>query len=385
MRLSLRIALVTAAIAVAITALPTAYVLNGPKWATRTVNYYINPANADVTEAAAEAAIQVGAAAWGSQSNADFRFYYMGRTSGNTLSGNGKNEMFFRNTSSGGLVAETYWWADAMNHLVDADIVFYDGGYQFFTGTSGCSGGLYIEDVAAHEFGHALGLGHSSDPTATMWASASWCSTEWRTLASDDLAGVEALYPASGAPQNTAPSLTISAPANNTSVTKGTAVTFTGAATDSQDGNLTYRITWSSNLVGQFGVGATVSAVLPVGTNIVTASVNDNAGVVTTAQITVNVSSSTSSPPTSPPPPSTSVISLSANAYRLKNQPRVDLTWDGAATASVDVYRNGARVTTTANDGAWSDSLGRKARGTYAYKVCEAGSTTCSNTASIVF
>ena len=56
MRLSLRIVLVTAAIAVAITALPTAYVLNGPKWATRTVNYYINPANADVTEAAAETA-----------------------------------------------------------------------------------------------------------------------------------------------------------------------------------------------------------------------------------------------------------------------------------------------------------------------------------------
>jgi hypothetical protein len=217
-----------------------------------------------------------------------------------------------------------------------------------------------------------------------MWASASWCSTDWRTLGSDDLAGVEALYPASGSgsgsSQNTAPSLTISAPANNTSVTKGTAVTFTGSATDSQDGNLTYRITWSSDLVGQFGVGATVSAVLPVGTNVVTASVNDNAGVVTTAQITVNVSSSTSSPP-----PSTSVISLSANAYRLKNQPRVDLTWDGAATASVDVYRNGARVTTTPNDGAWSDSLGRKARGTYSYKVCEAGSTTCSNTASIVF
>ena len=330
-----------------------------------------------MTEAAAEAAIQLGAATWGSQSNADFRFYYMGRTSGNTLSGNGKNEMFFRNTSSGGMVAETYWWADASNKLVDADIVFYDGGFQFFTGSSGCSGGLYLEDIAAHEFGHALGLGHSSNPTATMWPSASWCSTDWRTLASDDLAGVEALYPASGSgsgsSQNTAPSLTVSAPANNTSVTKGTAVTFTGSATDSQDGNLAYRITWSSNLVGQFGVGASVSAVLPVGTNVVTASVNDNAGVVTTAQITVNVSSSTS------------VVSLSANAYRLKNQPRVDLTWGGAATASVDVYRNGARVTTTANDGAWSDSPGRKARGTYSYKVCEAGSTTCSNTASIVF
>ena len=177
----------------------------------------------------------------------------------------------------------------------------------------------------------------------------------------------------SGSSQNTAPSLTVSAPANNTSVTKGTAVTFTGSATDSQDGNLAYRITWSSNLVGQFGVGASVSAVLPVGTNVVTASVNDNAGVVTTAQITVNVSSSTS------------VVSLSANAYRLKNQPRVDLTWGGAATASVDVYRNGARVTRRPMTGRGAIRSAARREELTPYKVCEAGSTTCSNTASIVF
>ena len=32
--------------------------------------------------------------------------------------------------------------------MIDADIVFYDGSFAFFTGTSGCSGGYYIEDVA---------------------------------------------------------------------------------------------------------------------------------------------------------------------------------------------------------------------------------------------
>jgi Matrixin/Bacterial Ig domain len=255
-RLSIRIALATAALAVAITAWPTAYVLTGPKWAMRTVNYYINPTNADVSDAAAEAAVQAGAATWGSQSNADFRFYYMGRTSGTTLTNNGRNEVFFRSESAGGTIASTYWWADASNHLIDADIVFYDGGFQFFTGSSGCSAGLYIEDIAAHEFGHALGLGHSSDPTATMYPSASWCSTDLRTLASDDLAGVEALYPASGAPQNTAPSLTISAPANNTSVTQGTTVAFSGSATDQQDGDLSYRISWSSNLPASSAWGA---------------------------------------------------------------------------------------------------------------------------------
>ena len=71
----------------------------------------------------------------------------MGRTNGTAVSNNGKNEVFFRNVAPGSTVAETYWWADASGHLIDADIMFYDGGITFFTGSIGCSGGLYIEDT----------------------------------------------------------------------------------------------------------------------------------------------------------------------------------------------------------------------------------------------
>jgi hypothetical protein len=78
---------------------------------------------------------------------------------------------------------------------VDADVVFWDGAFRFFAGTSGCSGGFYIEDIAVHEFGHALGLGHSTVAAATMYPSTSACNVQNRTLDADDIAGAWAIYP----------------------------------------------------------------------------------------------------------------------------------------------------------------------------------------------
>jgi hypothetical protein len=41
-------------------------------------------------------------------------------------------------------------------------------------------------------------------------------------------------------------------------------------------------------------------------------------------------------------------------------------------------------IETTTNSGAYTDNLGRVS-GTFVYQVCEAGTTTCSNTASVTF
>lgn len=59
----------------------------------------------------------------------------------------------------------------------------------------------------------------------------------------------------------------------------------------------------------------------------------------------------------------------------------VDLTWSGATTANVDIYRNSIMLITTANDGLYSDKL--KTTGTYTYKVCNQGTDVCSNEASV--
>lgn len=358
-----------------------AYVLNGPKWGVSQVPYYINPANLDVSPAAADAAIQSGLSAWSSQTNAGVSFYYMGQTNGSSLQNNGKNEIFFRNESNGSTIAVTYWWYDGSNRLVDADILFYDAAFTFFTGTSGCSGGVYIEDVVTHESGHALGLGHSAVSTATMAPSMGWCSMSNRTLDPDDIAGVEKLYPAGGGSTttNTAPSVSISSPASNASFVDGTAITFSGSASDQQDGNLTAQITWSSSALGQLGIGGSVVAVLPVGTNVVTASVTDSGGLTTTKQITVTVTALSSTPPPS------SSMALSASGYKVKGMQRASLSWQGATSTYVDIYRNGTRVMTVANSGSATDSINKKGSGSYTYQLCQAGTSTCSNTSQVVF
>jgi hypothetical protein len=79
-------------------------------------------------------------------------------------------------------------------------------------------------------------------------------------------------------------------------------------------------------------------------------------------------------------------ITLSVNGYKVKGVHTVDLTWSGATGTNVDIYRNSSPLTTTANDGAYTDSTGNKGGGaSYTYQVCEAGTSNCSNTATASF
>jgi matrixin len=172
---------------------PSAYSLSGPSWAQPQMTYLINATNLDLPMLSAENALRAGADVWLQQSGA-FRFVYGGSSVQTTNTFDSVNLVLFRDAVSGSAIATTYWWSSG-NRIVDADIVYWDGGFTFFAGSSGCSGGFYIEDIAAHEFGHALGLGHSTSVDATMYPSVSSCSTRNRTLDADDIAGVRALYP----------------------------------------------------------------------------------------------------------------------------------------------------------------------------------------------
>lgn len=85
--------------------------------------------------------------------------------------------------------------------------------------------------------------------------------------------------------------------------------------------------------------------------------------------------------PVTPPVP----FELSAEGYRVKGVHHADLTWTGGESDQVDVYRDGVLVATTENDGFHTDDAGTKGRAAYAYQVCEAGTTTCTNPAAVAF
>jgi lysyl endopeptidase len=78
-------------------------------------------------------------------------------------------------------------------------------------------------------------------------------------------------------------------------------------------------------------------------------------------------------------PPTT----LIATSSRNRNTLTVNLAWSDGSAASVDVKRGGSVVATTANDGAYTDSVRVKKSGSFAYQVCNAGTSECSNTVTV--
>src|SRR5205823_15070560 len=53
-------------------------------------------------------------------------------------------------------------------------------------------------------------------------------------------------------------------------------------------------------------------------------------------------------------------ITLIAVGYQVQRRNTVDLSWSGATSITVEVYRNNALLTNTSNDGFYTDSIGKR-------------------------
>src|SRR5438874_9945081 len=85
------------------------------------------------------------------------------------------------------------------------------------------------------------------------------------------------------------------------------------------------------------------------------------------------------------PTPTPLQITLTARGYKVHGLQTVDLSWTGATSSSIDVYRNGLLVATVPNNRLYTDHPNGRGHATYTYRVCEAGTGNCSNQVTVTF
>jgi len=148
---------------------------------------------------------------------------------------------------------------------------------------------------------------------------------------------------------------------------------FDGSGSSDSDGSIA-SYSWDFG-DGNTGSGSNVSHTYAAGgTYTVTLTVTDDAGATDSSSQSVTVEE-----------PTSSGITLSASGYKVRGRKTTDLSWDGAASTNVDIYRDGSVIVTTANDGFYTDSTNSTGGGSLTYKVCEAGTSTCSDSVTVIF
>lgn len=170
----------------------------------------------NITYAQANAAIEAGASQWMGVSCGtgppSFKFWNDGKIVCNepqyNANGPNANVWMFRDKdwpyvgANTTLALTTVTFAIKTGQILDADVELNSFGANFVVTDTGP--GTDLQSIATHESGHFLGLAHSNDVTATMYPQYTSGDRSFRSLGTDDAAGICAVYP----PNRTAPDCT---------------------------------------------------------------------------------------------------------------------------------------------------------------------------------
>jgi hypothetical protein len=135
-----------------------------------------------------------------------------------------------------------------------------------------------------------------------------------------------------------------------------------------------------SNVSGVLGHGAALPHA-GARTHLITGECEDNGGLSSFTQVTITV---TPQPAAASTAPAGSAMLERARILRCDGFHRRS-SRERRGGSIVDVYRNGSRIATPANSGAWTDAINQRGSGSYTYKVCNAGTSTCSSDVTITF
>jgi hypothetical protein len=181
-----------------------------PRWFepdnNQALTFYVNPEGAPAGSVVDDvvAAMKV----WAETAGSSLRFVYGGATTGCGLQADGKNTVSFNNCDNYFSRSEGCAGILAVGGIIkytpsEAKVI---GGQTYYKALEGrvsfnpygmchLRNACDVREVAVHEIGHALGLGHSEDEYATMAAVAHF-DNRCSGLMGDDLAGIRAMYPA---------------------------------------------------------------------------------------------------------------------------------------------------------------------------------------------
>lgn len=176
-----------------------AYSLNGRKWfSSADAKFYLNNSNGPaccLSASQQSSQITSGITPWGIASHG-------GSTTKSGARRDGQNVISWGKLGGTTLGVTNYISTDTgqsqvcngnlIYRFVEVDVRF-NNAYSWQT-SSGCSNGFDLAGVSTHEFGHAVGLGHTNVSGATMYPSVAACDFSISSLANDDKAGYSAIY-----------------------------------------------------------------------------------------------------------------------------------------------------------------------------------------------
>lgn len=167
------------------------------RWYTNPVPYYIGPLSDDLPEDQQMEAIFAAFEAWEAVPGMDLRFEFAGTTDLHETGHDGTNVVYFQKSgwpAGSSAIATTQSFAVESGEMVGFDLRINDAAYLFTATDNPSDTNTDLQNALTHEVGHILGLDHSLDAEATMYASTSRGDLEKRSLADDDRAGALFLY-----------------------------------------------------------------------------------------------------------------------------------------------------------------------------------------------